>query len=146
MIAVATAGAAERLKRLYGWIGIICWLLIIPLKTARHLDLPVHPDLIGTAPSFFGPAGLLLVILSSEHRLARITITQATLIAGCVALALELAQLLPLVRRIYTFDWLDVAVTLAGLSAGAVTAALGRRYGPKAPVRPTRNSSGRIVG
>jgi hypothetical protein len=49
--------------------------------------------------------------------------------AGTVALGLELAQVLPLVRRIYTFDWLDVAATLFSIVAGAmISAGLRRRY------------------
>jgi hypothetical protein len=134
---VATAGTTRPVKRIYGWIGVICWLLIVPAKAARHLDPAIHPALIDVAPSFFGPLGLLLVILSSEHRFARVTIAQATLAASVVALALEFAQMLPLVRRIYTFDWLDVGVTLAGVSAGVVIGtAVGRRHRPEAPAPP----------
>lgn len=130
----ATAGATPSVKRTYGWIGVICWLLIVPAKAARHLDPAIHPALIDVAPSFFGPLGLLLVVLSSEQRFARVTIAQATLIAGAIALGLEFAQVLPLVRRIYTFDWLDVAVTMGGLCAGAVIAvALRRWYGADGP-------------
>jgi hypothetical protein len=122
--------APRRLKRLYGWIGVICWVLILPAKEARRFDLGVDPLVIGVAPSLLGPAGLLLVILSSERRLARLTITRATLLAGFVALGLEFAQLLPLARRLYRFDWLDVAATMSSLCAGAlVGAALRRWYG-----------------
>jgi hypothetical protein len=35
--------------------------------------------------------------------------------------------MLPLVRRIYTFDWLDVAATLIGVSAGVTISAILRR-------------------
>jgi hypothetical protein len=114
------------MKRLAGLIGVACWLLIIPVKLARRvdIDLPLLPAVVGLAPSFFGPLGLLLVILSSERRFPRVTIAQATATAGSIALVLEFAQALPLVRRLYTFDWLDVAVTLAALAAGAVLGAL----------------------
>jgi hypothetical protein len=122
--------APERLKRLYGWIGAICWVLILPAKEARRFNLGIDPLVIGVAPSLFGPAGLLLVILSSERRFARLTITRATVLAGTVALGLEFAQVLPLVRRIYRFDWLDVAATLFSLCAGVLlSAALRRWYG-----------------
>jgi hypothetical protein len=122
--------APERLKRMYGWIGAICWILILPAKEVRRLDLAIDPTVIGIAPSLLGPAGLVLVILSSERRFARLTIVRATLMSGTIALGLEFAQVLPLVRGIYTFDWLDVAATLFSLSAGVlVGAGLRRWYG-----------------
>ena len=125
--------AADGLKRTFGWIGLVCWMLIVPVKAARRFHLGISPTAIGIAPSLLGPAGLLFVILSSEHRLARLTLTQATLIAGAIALGLEFAQLLPrpglLARVRYTFDWLDVMATLFSLSAAAlVSAFLRRRY------------------
>ena len=123
------ADASQRLKRIYGWIGVICWVLILPVKEARRFDLGIDPMVIGFAPSLLGPAGLLLVLLSSERRFARLTIGEAALMAGTVALGLEFAQVLPLVRRIYTFDWLDVAATLFSIVAGAmISAGLRRRY------------------
>lgn len=123
------ADAPQRLKRIYGWIGVICWVLILPVKEARRFDLGIDPMVIGFAPSLLGPAGLLLVLLSSERRFARLTIGEAALMAGTVALALELAQVLPFVRRIYTFDWVDVAATLFSIVAGAmIGAGLRRRY------------------
>jgi hypothetical protein len=114
---------------MYGWIGVIFWVLILPAKGAQRFDLGINPTVIGVAPSLLGPAGLLLVILSSDGRFARLTLGRATLIAGTIALGLEFAQIVPLVRRIYTFDWPDVAATLLSLSAGAlVSAGLRRRY------------------
>lgn len=120
----SAARAPRGAKRVCGWIGLTCWLLIVPVKLARHVDLSLHPAVTGLAPSFLGPVGLLLVILSSERRFPRVTVAQATLAAGAIALGLEFAQALPLVRRFYTFDWLDVAVTLAALAAGAVLGAV----------------------
>lgn len=123
-----TVSASQRLKRMYGYIGAICWVLILPVKEARRLDLGIDPVVFGIAPSLIGPAGLLLVILSSERRFARLTIARATRLAGTVALGLEFAQILPFVRRIYTFDWRDVAATLPGLCAGALVALGLRRW------------------
>jgi hypothetical protein len=121
--------AAQRLKRIYGWIGVICWVLILPAKGARRFDLGIDPMVVGIAPSLLGPAGLLLVILASERRFARLTIGEAALLAGTVALGLEFVQVLPFVRRLYTFDWLDVAATLLSIGAGVVlSAGLRRRY------------------
>jgi hypothetical protein len=122
----------QRLKRMYGWIGIACWVLILPAKEARHFDFGIDPLVIGVAPSLLGPAGLLLVILSSERHFARLTITAATLLAGTIALGLEFAQMLPLVRRIYRFDWLDVAATSFSLCAGALVSVGLRRCYPTA--------------
>lgn len=112
--------ASLRLKRTYGWIGLVCWILILPAKGARYLHVGLDPMLVGIAPSLLGPAGLLLVILSNEGRFAGLTIRQATLMAGTIAIGLECAQILPWVRRIYRFDWLDVAATLLSLVAGAL--------------------------
>lgn len=123
--------ARRRLKRMYGWIGVVCWVLILPAKAMRHFDPRIDPMLVGVAPSLLGPAGLLLVILSDEGRFAQLTIRQATLIAGTIAIGLEGAQILPWVRRIYRFDWLDVSATLLSLLAGALAgAALRHRFGP----------------
>lgn len=127
-----SSDARQRLKRMYGYIGAICWVLILPAKEARRLDLGIDPVVFGIAPSFIGSAGLVLVILSSERRSPCLTIARGTLRAGTVALALELAQILPFVRRIYTFDWFDVAATLCGLGAGALVAASMRRWYPAA--------------
>jgi hypothetical protein len=113
---------------MYGWIGVICWVLIFPAKLARRFDLDIDPLVIGVAPSLLGPAGLLLVILSSERRFAGLTITRATVLAGTIALWFEFAQMLPLVRRIYRFDWLDVAATLLSLCAGVLVSAALRRW------------------
>jgi hypothetical protein len=112
--------ASRDLKRMYGWIGIACWLLILPVKVARRFDMGISPEIIGVAPNLLGPAGLMLVILSNERRFARLTTIQAGLMAGIIALGLEFAQILPGVRRIYRFDWLDVAATLCSLCAGAL--------------------------
>lgn len=121
------ASASEPLKRVYGWIGATCWVMIFPAKVARRFDPGIDPTLIGVAPSLLGPAGLLLVVLSSKSRFAHLTLAPAAAMAGTIALGLEFAQMLPLVRRIYTFDWLDVAATLIGVSAGVAISAILRR-------------------
>jgi len=111
-------------KQTRGWIGVACWLLILPAKGARHFDLGVDSGLIDIAPSVLGPAGLLFVILSNEGRLKDLTLTQAIAIAGAIALAAEFAQLLPFVRQLYTFDWLDVLATMAALGVAALVSGL----------------------
>ncbi len=119
-----------RLKRLYGNIGLTCWILILPVKVMRHWHMPIDPIVTGVAPSLLGPAGLLLVILSNQGRFSELTIGQATLMAGFVALGLEFAQVLPGVSRLFRFDWLDVAATMVSLAVGAsVGAVLRYKYG-----------------
>jgi hypothetical protein len=119
---------SKRTKRLFGWIGTICLLLIIPIKAIRWVNLSTTVNIfIGIAPSILGPVGLLFLILSSSSpRLARLTLFQTTLITGAIALSLEFIQLIPrpgiLERVHYTFDWLDIAATLLSISVGFVVA------------------------
>ena len=119
--------SARRVKRICGRIGAACWLLILPAKLARHFDPGLPAAVVDAAPSLLGPAGLLLVLLSNEGRLARLTLPRTMLLTAAIALAVECAQLLPAVRPLYRFDWLDVAATLAGTAAAAAFAAGLRR-------------------
>ena len=112
------------MKRIYGYIGLTCWLLILPAKLARRFDWGVPDAVLNVAPSLLGPAGLLLVLLANDRRLARLTIAQAALLAAAIGLAVEFVQLVPNVRPLYRFDWLNVAATLAGVGAGALLAAV----------------------
>jgi len=109
----------KRVKRVFGWIGTILLLLIIPVKVVRWVDLGVNRIIIDIAPSFFGPAGLLFLILSSTKRLSRLTLIQAMMITGVIALGLEFAQHIPrpgiLAKVRYTFDWLDIITTIISL-------------------------------
>jgi hypothetical protein len=104
-------------KRLFGWIGLIALLLIIPIKAIRCVDETTSSTLlVGIAPSLLGPAGLFFLMLSGSGKLSRLTRPRAAILVAIIALALEFAQLLPrpgvLAKIHYTFDWLDV---LAGL-------------------------------
>jgi protein-S-isoprenylcysteine O-methyltransferase Ste14 len=106
---------------MYGWIGSICLLAIIPVKVLRFLDGgPAGTLLVGLAPSVLGPGGLLFLILSGSGRLSRLPLFQLTALVAVVALGLEFAQLLPrpgiLAAIHYTFDWLDVIVSLLSVS------------------------------
>jgi hypothetical protein len=104
-------------KPLFAWIGLICLMLIIPVKAMRFIHGPTADTLFfGIAPSMFGPAGLFFIIVSGSGRLARLTMVQAAIITAAVALGVEFAQLLPrpgLLRYVhYTFDWFDVLTSL----------------------------------
>ena len=111
----------QKVKRLFGWIGLICLLLIIPIKATRFVsEATAVSTVIGIAPSLLGPAGFLFLIFSSSGKLSRLTLVQATLLVGVVALGLEFLQLLPrpglLAYVHYTFDWLDVLASLVSVS------------------------------
>ena len=121
---------SDRTKRLFGWIGLGCLLLIIPVKAVRWTDLSlVSSTIVGIAPSALGPAGLLFLILSSSSpRLSRLTLLQTTLLVCAIAMGLEFIQLIPrpeiLAKVHYTFDWFDVAITLFSVSVGYLFARL----------------------
>jgi hypothetical protein len=107
----------ESARRQFGWIGLICLLLIIPIKAIRFLDETTANTLpVGIAPSLLGPAGLFFLILSSSGRLSRLTLVQVAVLVGVIALGLEFVQLLPrpgiLAAVHYTFDWLDILASL----------------------------------
>jgi hypothetical protein len=125
-----TTIVSDRTKRLFGWIGLGCLLLIIPVKAVRWTDQSLATStIVGIAPSALGPAGLLFLILSSSSpRLARLTLLQTTLLVGAIAIGLEFIQLIPrpgiLAKVHYTFDWFDIAATLFSVSVGYLVARL----------------------
>ena len=118
----------DGIKRLFGWIGVGCLLLIILAKAVRWTDQTfVNSTIVGISPSALGPVGLLFLVLSSSNRrLARLTLLQTTFLVGAIALGLEFAQLIPrtgiLAKVHYTFDWLDSAATLLSVFVGYVVA------------------------
>ena len=119
----------QRVKRLFGWIGSTCLLLIVPVKAIRFVDeTTVSTIVVGIAPSILGPAGLLFLILSSSGKLARLTLVQITLFVAAIALGLEFVQLVPrsgiLARVHYTFDWLDVIASGFSVCVGYLVASL----------------------
>jgi hypothetical protein len=120
-----TIGAG--VKRLLGWVGLICLILIIPVKAMRFADLAgANAVLMGVAPSLLGPAGLFLLIVSGSGRLSRLPLPTVTALVAAIALGLEFAQLLPrpgiLSKVHYTFDWLDVLASLVSVGCGSLVA------------------------
>lgn len=119
----------ERVRRLFGWIGSLCLLLIIPVKAIRVFDEAV-PDsmLLGILPSILGPAGLLFLMLSSSGKLSRLTLAQTALLTALIAISLEFIQLIPrpgLFAMVhYTFDWFDIIASLASVSLGYFVGAI----------------------
>lgn len=124
---MADDASTRRFKRICGRVGAACWVLILPAKLARHLDPRLPAVVVDAAPSLLGPAGLLLVLLSDEGRLPPLTVPRAMLLTAAIALSVEFSQLLPIVRPLYRFDWLDVGATLVGAGAAASFAAVLRR-------------------
>ncbi len=117
----------QRLRRTYGRIGLICLLLIIPVKAIRFADVgAMRTMLVGIAPSLLGPAGLLFIILSGSGKLTRLTLFKAAICVAVVALGLEFAQLLPrpgiLAKVHYTFDRLDIIASTVSICMGYLVA------------------------
>ena len=110
----------NRINKLFGWIGAIILLLIIPMKLFRFLEINYLVTIfIGITPSILGTAGLLFLVLSSVGKLSKLTLLQKTILVGCISLGLEFLQLLPrpsLLKHIfYTFDWFDIISSLVSL-------------------------------
>ena len=121
--------STQKVKLLFWWMGLICLLLIIPIKTISWVHLNWATTIIvGIAPSVLGPSGLLFLILSSSGRLSRLSLVQITLFVATIALGLEFAQLIPrpafLARVHYTFDWLDVIASGLSVCVGYFVARL----------------------
>ncbi len=117
----------ESLRRPFGWIGLSCLLLIIPIKAIRFTEVgAIHTIIVGIAPSLLGPAGLMFIILSSSGKLARLTLLQVAMLAAVIALGLEFAQLIPrpgiLANVRYMFDWLDILATVVSICLGYLLA------------------------
>ena len=116
-----------KLRRLFGWMGTTCLLLIIPIKAIRWAEENIAASIfIGIAPSLLGPAGLLFLLLSDSGKFSKLTLLQLTLLVTGVALGLEFAQLIPrpgILERIkYTFDWLDIWSSLVSVFIGYLIA------------------------
>ena len=114
-------------KRLFAWIGLICLLLIIPVKAMRFIHGPTADTLLmGIAPSVLGPASLFFLISSSFGRLSQLSLLQAAMVTAVIASGLEFVQLLPrpgfLAAVYYTFDWLDILAGLLSVSVSCLVA------------------------
>jgi len=120
---------------LFGWMGAILLLGILPIKLLRFEDHARGGFVIGVAPSLLGPAGLLFLLLSSTGRMSRLSLLQVTLIVATFSVTLELMQLLPRPRILahihYTFDYYDLAATvLSVVVAYAISARILRQPRP----------------
>jgi len=108
----------QEVKRLFGLMGLICLLLIVPVKAIRWVNMSAATTIIvGVAPS---------VLVSSSSRLSRLTLVQVTLLVAAIAVGLEFVQLLSrrgiLAKVHYTFDWLDVIASVFSVCVAFVVA------------------------
>ncbi|MDD4858041.1 MAG: hypothetical protein PHD74_08035 [Candidatus Krumholzibacteria bacterium] len=120
---------------LFGWMGTVLLLGIIPIKLLRFEHHASMSLLIGVAPSVLGPAGLLFLLLSSTGWISRFSLLRVTLLVAILSVTLELMQLLPrpgiLANVHYTFDYYDLAATaLSVVIAYAISAGILRRSRP----------------
>lgn len=120
---VITGTLEEGTRRLFGWLGTACLVLIIPVKAVRFVDATMANDFaVGIAPSLLGPAGLFFLLLSGRGRLSNRPLHQVAAIVAAVASGLEFAQLLPrpgiLARVSYTFDWCDIVAGIISVCIG----------------------------
>jgi len=123
----------DKRKKIFGWLGAVILLLIIPIKLFRILQIGYIANLIiGIAPSVLGPVGLLFLLLSSNVKYLSQSIFRATVIVLLIALGLEFAQLLPrpgfLQYVHYTFDWLDVISSFLSVVIGFIAANIITRH------------------
>lgn len=116
---------SARTRQLFGWMGAVCLLAIIPIKLVRVAGAATSLA-IGVAPSLLGPAGLLFLLLSGAGRLAKLSLLQQTFLVGTLAVVLELLQVCPrpgLLRYVhYTFDYFDLIASLVGVAAANLVA------------------------
>ncbi len=113
----------NRNQKLFGWLGSILLLLIIPIKVVRVTNLSEFVEfIIGIAPSILGPAGLLFLLQSGTGKFSKLSLNQITALVAVISFALEFAQLLPrsgiLANVKYTFDWYDVCATVLSVCIG----------------------------
>jgi hypothetical protein len=130
-----TIRSPDAANHLFGWMGTVLLLGILPIKFLRILHHTTGDFLIGIAPSVLGPAGLLFLLLSSSGRISRLNLKQVTMLVAVVSLTLELVQALPrrgLLSRVhYTFDYKDLVATIVGVVlAYFVAAGVLRRLRP----------------
>lgn len=113
---IYSKGLIKNIKSIFGVMGAVCLLTIIPIKLLRFSNLPTIIGAIGIAPSILGPAGLLFLLRSGTNKLSRLSLLQTAVLAGAVAIGLELLQLIPrpgILRYVrYQFDYLDLMASV----------------------------------
>lgn len=124
---LTTEGESEKLKQLFALLGAVLLLLIIPIKIMRYFESPVCQIISNNTPSFFGSAGLFLILLADRGRLSHIKVYQAFFITLIISFLIEFLQLLPrpgfLSKIYYVFDLNDLVASFAGVVFSFLVAA-----------------------
>jgi hypothetical protein len=111
--------SSQKAKKVFEYIGLTLWLLIIPVKLNRYFNLKIFETLNNNLPSFLGAAGLFFILISGKGRLSNLRVAQSALIAISISVLLEVIQLSPrpgiLSYINYTFDFVDILVSLIGV-------------------------------
>jgi len=111
--------SSQKAKKVFEYIGLTLWLLIIPIKLNRYFNLKIFEALNNNLPSFLGAAGMFFILISGKGRLSNLRVAQSALIAISVSVLLEVIQLFPrpgiLSYINYTFDFLDILFSLIGV-------------------------------
>jgi len=111
--------SSQKAKKVFEYIGLILWLLIIPIKLNRYFNLKIFEALNNNLPSFLGAAGMFFILISGKGRLSNLRVAQSALIAISVSVLLEVIQLFPrpgiLSYINYTFDFVDILFSLIGV-------------------------------
>lgn len=111
--------SSQKAKKVFEYIGLTLWLLIIPIKLNRYFNLKIFEALNNNLPSFLGAAGMFFILISGKGRLSNLRVAQSALIAISVSVLLEVIQLFPYPGILsyinYTFDFLDILFSLIGV-------------------------------
>ena len=111
--------SSQKAKKVFEYIGLTLWLLIIPIKLNRYFNLKLFEALNNNLPSFLGAAGMFFILISGKGRLSNLRVAQSALIAISVSVLLEVIQLFPrpgiLSYINYTFDFVDILFSLIGV-------------------------------
>jgi hypothetical protein len=111
--------SSQKAKKVFEYIGLTLWLLIIPIKLNRYFNLKIFEALNNNLPSFLGAVGMFFILISGKGRLSNLRVAQSALIAISVSVLLEVIQLLPrpgiLSYINYSFDFVDILFSLIGV-------------------------------
>jgi len=101
--------------------------LIIPIKIIRYIDSPTIQTISNNTPSFFGSAGLFLILLADRGQFSSIKVYQALLMTLLISVLIECLQLIPrpgiLAKIYYVYDLNDLVASFAGVVFSFLVAA-----------------------
>ncbi|OGB68189.1 MAG: hypothetical protein A2Y94_01560 [Caldithrix sp. RBG_13_44_9] len=101
--------------------------MIIPIKIIRYIDSPTIQTISNNTPSFFGSAGLFLILLADRGQFSSIKVYQALLMTLLISVLIECLQLIPrpgiLAKIYYVYDLNDLVASFAGVVFSFLVAA-----------------------